>query len=108
MYVRVNTEDKLRCVALSDLSNCHGMVKARRGDRVFVRTERNGHYGNSRDSFLYSFFEGRLVHLDTPTSGSPRNNRQNVEEPRRNGGRRNTERPRQGYGQGYGQQSRLG
>merc|ERR1711962_1012999 len=94
MYVRVNNEDKLRCVALSDMSNCHGMIKARKGDRVFVRTERNGHYGNNRDSYLYSFFEGRLVHQDAPMGGmggSPR------------GASINTEVPRQG-GRGRGQQ----
>merc|ERR1712136_634028 len=71
MYIRVNNEDKLKCVAIGDMSNCHGMIKAQQGDRVFVRTERNGHYGNNRDSHLYSFFEGRLVHQDAP-AGSPR------------------------------------
>ena len=112
IFIRVNNEDKLKCVAISDMSNCHGMIKARKGqvcpdclslhscsiisvymyigweaqlelyqsetfllkkgrtenpqkgDRVFVRTERNGHYGNNRDSHLYSFFEGRLHTLN--------------------------------------------
>ena len=82
MYIRVNNEDKLKCVAISDMSNCHGMIKAQQGDRVFVRTERNGHYGNNRDSHLYSFFEGRLVHQDAQT-GSPRGAAINPEVPRR-------------------------
>ena len=83
MYIRVNDEDKLKCVAISDMSNCHGMIKAQQGDRVFVRTERNGHYGNNRDSHLYSFFEGRLVHQDAP-AGSPRR-ATNPEVPRQGG-----------------------
>ena len=83
MYIRVNNEDKLKCVAISDMSNCHGMIKAQQDDRVFVRTERNGHYGNNRDSHLYSFFEGRLVHQDSP-AGSPRR-ATNPEVPRQGG-----------------------
>ena len=90
MYIRVNNEDKLKCVAISDMSNCHGMIKVQQGDRVFVRTERNGHYGNNRDSHLYSFFEGRLVHQDAPT-GSPRG-AINPEVPRP-GGRQNRREP---------------
>merc|ERR1711945_73814 len=90
MYIRVNNEDKLKCVAISDMSNCHGMIKAQQGDRVFVRTERNGHYGNNRDSHLYSFFEGRLVHQDAP-AGSPRR-ATNHEVPRQGGRRREPDR----------------
>jgi len=106
MYIRVNNEDKLKCVAISDMSNCHGMIKAQQGDRVFVRTERNGHYGNNRDSHLYSFFEGRLVHQDAP-AGSPRR-ATNPEVPRPGGRRRepdrysNVEEPR------YKRNGRLG
>merc|ERR1711990_24855 len=91
MYIRVNNEDKLKCVAISDMSNCHGMIKAQQGDRVFVRTERNGHYGNNRDSHLYSFFEGRLVHQDAPT-GSPRG-ATNPEVPRQGGRGQNRREP---------------
>jgi len=105
MYVRVNNEDKLRCVALSDMSNCHGMIKAQKGDRVFVRTERNGHYGNNRDSFQYSFFEGRLVHADQSPAGAPRQG-PNPEQPRGYGqNSRSTERPRNSRG---GYNGRLG
>merc|ERR1712136_445717 len=106
MYIRVNNEDKIKCVAISDMSNCHGMIKAQRGDEVFVRTERNGHYGNNRDSHLYSFFEGRLVHLDAPT-GSPRG-AVNTEVPRQGGRRQEPQEPAYSVERPRGNQNQWG